>query len=596
MTRAADVIVVGAGPAGAATAILLAEHGLAVTVLERVRGSRPKICGEYLSPEAGRVLDRLGALKAVDAGGAVALAGMRITAPDGTVLAARYGVVGGFRPYREHAIGVSRATLDGALLDRVRALPVDLREGVRVTDVVVEDGRVVGVLGADAGGACVEARARVVVAADGRASAVAHALGCRHPHPLARMALVTYVAGVPDCRDVGEIFVDPPDYAILNPLAPDRVNLSLVVPLAHAVPWCSRLEDFFAARVKHLPHLARRLAEARRVAPLQSMAPLAYRVTLRRAGGGHARGRAARRRRLGGGIGRLRARPARRVRGQGARDARAAGADRPPPPGQPGRPLPGRPAACARRAPRRDRRLRAAARAAPSARVVESRAMASRRSDNLPRRFAKIYTAAITDVMDEMGLLRQTLPHAIQPLTPDMRVAGYAFTARGRTHRGSPRDRDATLRKFLAMLGAVPADSVLVLAANDQEAAHFGELSAEWFRARKVRGAVIDGSTRDAASIARTRFPTFVRYRSPQDSVPRWRVTDWGQPLTVGGVRVSLGDIVVGDLDGVVVVPRRVAHEVLERCERLVSTESKVRTAVKRGMTPLAAYEKFGAF
>src|SRR5438094_3698139 len=127
MTRAADVIVVGAGPAGAATAILLAEHGLAVTVLERVRRSRPKICGEYLSPEAGRVLDRLGALKAVDAGGAVALAGMRITAPDGTVLAARYGVVGGFRPYREHAIGVSRATPARAPPHRVRALPVDLR-------------------------------------------------------------------------------------------------------------------------------------------------------------------------------------------------------------------------------------------------------------------------------------------------------------------------------------------------------------------------------------------------------------------------------------------------------------------------------------
>ncbi len=54
------------------------------------------------------------------------------------------------------------------------------------------------------------------------------------------------------------------------------------------------------------------------------------------------------------------------------------------------------------------------------------------RSDNLPRRFARLYTAAITDVMDEMGLLRQTLPHAIQPLAADMRVAGYAFTARGR--------------------------------------------------------------------------------------------------------------------------------------------------------------------
>jgi regulator of RNase E activity RraA len=218
------------------------------------------------------------------------------------------------------------------------------------------------------------------------------------------------------------------------------------------------------------------------------------------------------------------------------------------------------------------------------------------RSDNLPRRFAKMYTAAITDVLDELGFLRQTLPHAIQPLTPEMRMAGYAFTARGRAFRGKPRDRDATLRRFLGMLGAVPAESVLVLAANDNEAAHFGELSAEWFRARKVRGAVIDGRTRDAASIIRARFPTFVRYRSPQDSVPRWRVSDWGQPITIGGVRVNLGDVVVGDLDGVVVVPRRVAHEVLQRCERLVGTESKVRTAVRRGMLPLQAYEKFGAF
>ena len=221
--------------------------------------------------------------------------------------------------------------------------------------------------------------------------------------------------------------------------------------------------------------------------------------------------------------------------------------------------------------------------------------MASR-PDNLPRRFAKIYTAAITDVLDELGLLRQTLPHVIQPLTPEMRMAGYAFTARGRAYRGKPRDRDATLRRFLGMLGAVPAESVLVLAANDHEAAHFGELSAEWFRARKVRGAVIDGSTRDAASIIRARFPTFVRYRTPQDSVPRWRVSDWGQPITLGGVRINLGDVIVGDLDGVVVVPRRVAHEVLQRCERLVGTEGKVRAAVRRGMLPLQAYEKFGAF
>jgi 4-hydroxy-4-methyl-2-oxoglutarate aldolase len=217
-------------------------------------------------------------------------------------------------------------------------------------------------------------------------------------------------------------------------------------------------------------------------------------------------------------------------------------------------------------------------------------------SDNLPRRFARIYTAAITDVMDEMGLKRQTLPAAIQPLASGMRTAGYAFTARGRSYNGSPRERDQTLRRFLGMLGAVPAESVLVLAAHDNVAAHFGELSAAWFRAKKVRGAVIDGATRDAAAIMRMGFPTFVRYRTPQDSVPRWRVADWGQPVTIGNVRVSLGDLVVADLDGVVIVPRRAAHEVLRHCEKLVGTENRVRSAVRSGMTPLAAYQKFGSF
>lgn len=274
-----DVIVVGAGPAGAASAILLAEHGLHVAVLERGGRTRPKICGEYLSPEAGRVLDRLGVLKILDGSGAVPLAGMRITAPDGTALTGRYASVGAFRPYREHAMGVSRATLDGALVDRVRALPVDFHDGVRVTDLVMQRGCVAGVDTVDRTGAARTFRAPLIVGADGRASTVAERLGCRHPHRLSRMALVTYVSGLDDCRDYGEIYVDPPDYGILNPLAPRRINVSLVVPLADAAPWSDRLEDFFVARVRQLPYLARRLAGARREAPLQAMGPLAYRVS-----------------------------------------------------------------------------------------------------------------------------------------------------------------------------------------------------------------------------------------------------------------------------------------------------------------------------
>src|SRR5437773_4045624 len=180
-TRAADVIVVGAGPGGAATAILLAEHGLTVQLLDRARFPRPKICGEYLSPEAPRVLDRLGVLKTVD-GLATPLAGMRIIAPDGTVVSGEYRAVGDWRPYREQT---------------------------RVSDVLVERGQAVGVEALDRDGRVARLSATLVIAADGRTSVVAQRLGLRRAHRLKRMALVTYVSGLEGCRDYGEVFVDP---------------------------------------------------------------------------------------------------------------------------------------------------------------------------------------------------------------------------------------------------------------------------------------------------------------------------------------------------------------------------------------------------
>ena len=82
------------------------------------------------------MLDRLGVLKAVDAAGAAAIHGMRITAPDGTAITGHYRDIGDWRPYRHHAMGVARATLDGALVERVRALPLDLREHARVVDLL----------------------------------------------------------------------------------------------------------------------------------------------------------------------------------------------------------------------------------------------------------------------------------------------------------------------------------------------------------------------------------------------------------------------------------------------------------------------------
>ena len=284
MTRA-DVVVVGAGPAGAAAAILLAERGHAVTLLDKAAFPRPKICGEYLSPEAARVLDRLGVLKAVDAAGAQPLHGMRITAPDGTVLDGTYPTGGRWRGYRDHALALPREVFDRVLVERARALPVDVRERQRVTGLLREGDRVVGVQAEDEDGARVDVAARLVVGADGRASVVARALGLVRPHRLRRLALIQYVSGVDGLGDRGEIFVDPPDYSILNPVAPGLVNLSLVVPLAHATPFRGRLEAFLGARIKHLRHLPARVAGMRAEGPLRVMGPLAYRVAEPRVGG-----------------------------------------------------------------------------------------------------------------------------------------------------------------------------------------------------------------------------------------------------------------------------------------------------------------------
>jgi menaquinone-9 beta-reductase len=275
---APEAVIVGAGPAGSATAILLAERGRSVMLLDKASFPRPKVCGEYLSPEAARILDRLGVLKDVDAAGARPLEGMRIVAPDGTALEGRYAGAGRWRGYRDHALAVRREVFDGLLLERARSRSVDVRERHRVTDLLLEGRRVIGVRGQDPAGAPFEVAGPLVVGADGRASVVARALGLTRPHRLRRLALVQHVRGLATAAGRGEIHVDPPDYCILNPVAAGVVNVSLVVPLAHARPFAGRLETFFRSRLRQLVHLWPRLADMEPVGKLIAMGPLAYRV------------------------------------------------------------------------------------------------------------------------------------------------------------------------------------------------------------------------------------------------------------------------------------------------------------------------------
>lgn len=220
-------------------------------------------------------------------------------------------------------------------------------------------------------------------------------------------------------------------------------------------------------------------------------------------------------------------------------------------------------------------------------------------SDGIPTpelcdRYASLYTGAVTDVLDDAGYQDQTLAPEIAPITPDHRLAGIAYPCRGRPNRSV--DPEANIRNILRMLGDAPAHSVVMYESNADRSAQIGELSVECLQANECRGAVVDGGARDLAFILDTEFPLFTRYRTPADAVPRWELLSWDEPAVVGGVEVEPGDVVVGDVDGVVVVPREISADVLREAEALADTEDRVREAVRAGTDPLDAYDEHGVF
>ena len=212
----------------------------------------------------------------------------------------------------------------------------------------------------------------------------------------------------------------------------------------------------------------------------------------------------------------------------------------------------------------------------------------------LAERFRAIYTAALADVLDARGCRRQTLPPELRPLERGMRLAGPAYTIEG--HPAPQADHDTAIRKVLAMLGEVPAGAVAVYQCHHGLSAHLGELSVTSLKARGCAGAVLDGGCRDVDFILREGFPVFCRHVTPEDSTWRWELSATQEPVEIGGVHIHPGDWVIGDDDGLVVVPRAEAEDVLAEAEAKAATESEIRVAVRQGMPPLEAYETYGTF
>lgn len=257
-----DILIVGAGPAGAAMATRAAAAGLRVVLVDRSRFPRDKPCAEYLSPETLRQFDLLGAVPAAIRAVGQVLAGTTVHGPRGaslTGLFARTRSDG----YGDQPAGLSlpRTILDAALMDTARASGATVREGLTLEQLLYQQGSVAGGVFRRVDGGMEPIAARLTVGADGIRSRVARQIGRYRNRSPSRLAFVAHLDGVPDLTDRAEMHVGPDGYVGINPLGPGRANVAAVVPARLVGNGSGRPEEFFRRTVASFPTLADRLRQ-----------------------------------------------------------------------------------------------------------------------------------------------------------------------------------------------------------------------------------------------------------------------------------------------------------------------------------------------
>jgi menaquinone-9 beta-reductase len=277
---AVDVLVAGAGPAGSATAALLAREGYAVAMVDRAAFPRDKACSEYMGPETVRILARLGVVDELEATGATPLEGTEVTGALGARLRGVFALAG-HRPFRATGLSVSRRILDAALVRAAVRSGATLLERTTVEELVYDRGGVGGAVVRESDGTRRSIRALLVVGADGLRSVVARRIGrARYGQPR-RIGFVAHLDGVLGMERSAELFVGHEGYVGLNPIGGDRTNVALVVPHARAASARGRAEEFFLETLREFPQVhprVERAALARRVLVTGPFAASAGRV------------------------------------------------------------------------------------------------------------------------------------------------------------------------------------------------------------------------------------------------------------------------------------------------------------------------------
>ena len=214
----------------------------------------------------------------------------------------------------------------------------------------------------------------------------------------------------------------------------------------------------------------------------------------------------------------------------------------------------------------------------------------------LAARCRRLYVSAVCDALYSMGLPEQVLPSYLRPLFPEQRMAGLAFTL-----RGEPIDPPIPwepgierIASYLEMFEQIHPDSILVSVNPNSHVGHLGELTGSSAQHRGCTGVVLDGNLRDIEGLRNIGLQVFYRDLSPLNAIGRWEMTGLQVPVTVGGVVIHPGDLIIGEFDGVLVVPAASAEQVLLRAEEIAEAEGRVRADMRAGLSPMDGLAKHG--
>ncbi len=212
----------------------------------------------------------------------------------------------------------------------------------------------------------------------------------------------------------------------------------------------------------------------------------------------------------------------------------------------------------------------------------------------------ELFTAVVGDIMDKLGFLHQFLPPKIQPLSADMVVIGRAMPvleADVFEESASSNNNPVMEKPFGLMLEALDdlkPNEVYVCTGASPRYALWGELMSTRALKLGAAGAVVDGYLRDTNGILALGFPAFAYGSYAQDQGPRGKVIDFRLPLEIAGARVRPGDIIFGDVDGVLAVPREAEREIFIGAIEKARGEKLVQKAIEAGMSASDAFQKFG--